>query len=106
MSIAPKWLDASLPCKDANECLIEGHSKAAFNSVLFRAEKPKNTRLVWGEEIHEEAKERASFGVSYPWDSVTDLTRGIRTGETIYIGAAQKMGKSEVVNTLAAHCIK
>src|SRR5690606_38316186 len=27
-------------------------------------------------------------------------------GETIYIGAAQKMGKSEVVNTLAAHFIR
>lgn len=106
MSIAPAWLDAILPCKDANECLVEGHSKAAFNSVLFRAAKPKNTRLVWGEDIHEEAKERAQFGVSYPWDNVTDLTRGIRTGETIYIGAAQKMGKSEIVNTLAAHCIE
>jgi len=106
MAIAPKWLDAVLPCKDANSCLMEGHSKAAFGAVRFRAEKPKNTRLIWGEEIHEEAKERAKFGVSYPWPSVTDLTRGIRTGETVYIGAAQKMGKSEVVNTLAAHCIK
>ncbi|MDU9705201.1 hypothetical protein, partial [Helicobacter pylori] len=27
-------------------------------------------------------------------------------GETIYIGAGQKQGKSEIVNTLAAHFIK
>lgn len=106
MAIAPWFMSAVLPCKDANECLVEGVSKAAFNALMFRAEKPKNSRLVWGEDIHEEAKEKAEFGVSYPWDSVTELTRGVRTGETVYIGAAQKMGKSEIVNSLAAHFIK
>jgi twinkle protein len=30
----------------------------------------------------------------------------MRFGETIYIGAGQKQGKSEVVNTIAAHCIR
>jgi twinkle protein len=36
---------------------------------------------------------------------MTDLTRGLRFGETIYIGAGVKMGKSEVVNALAKHLI-
>jgi twinkle protein len=44
--------------------------------------------------------------VSWPWEHITKATRGIRLGETIYIGAGQKQGKSEVVNTLAAHFIK
>lgn len=92
LKIAPDFLVATLPCKDANECLVKGHIKAAFNSLMFKASKPKNTRLVWGEEVHEAAKEQAEFGVSWPWPAVTDITRGIRTKETIYIGAAQKMG--------------
>lgn len=106
LKIAPDFLVADLPCKDANECLIKGHIKGAFNAIMFKSSKAKNTKLVWGEDLHEAAKEQAVFGVSWPWPQVTELTRGIRTGETIYLGAAQKLGKSEVVNTLSAWLIK
>lgn len=90
--ILPEALVANLPAKDANACLSEGKEKAAYNAVTFNLAKPKNTRLVWGEDIHEEAKEQAQWGLDWPWQSVTDWTRGIRFGETIYLGAAQKMG--------------
>lgn len=104
--ILPEAMSAELPAKDANECLVEGYKKALFNAVRFKAVKPKNSRIVDAESLHEEAKEAAEFGVSWPWQYVTDKTRGIRKGETIYIGAAQKMGKSEVVNAVGAHLIK
>lgn len=81
-----------LPGKDANDCLISGKGKAAYQAAKWKAEKPKNTRLVWLDDIWEEAKTPAKFGVSWPWHKVTELTRGIRKGETVYIGAAQKMG--------------
>ena len=92
LKIAPDFLVAELPCKDANECLVKGHIKAAFNAIMFKSSKAKNTKLVWGEELHEAAKEQAEFGVSWPWKGLTEKTRGIRTKETIYLGAAQKMG--------------
>ena len=104
--ILPDAMSAELPAKDANECLMEGYKKALFNAVRFKAAKPKNSRIVDAESLHEAAKEPAAYGVSWPWDYVTDKTRGIRKGETIYIGAAQKMGKSEVVNAVGAHMIK
>lgn len=104
--VLPEATVISLPCKDANECIIQGKSKAAFKAVTFNAQKPKNTRLVWGREVHEVAKKPAEWGVPWPWDSLTQMTRGIRTGETYYLGAAQKMGKSEVVNTLGAWLIE
>lgn len=104
--IMPEAMVANLPAKDANACLLEGRDKAAYNAVTFNLMKPKNTRLVWGEDIHEEAKEQAQWGLNWPWKKVTEWTRGIRFGETIYLGAAQKMGKSEVVNTLGAWLIK
>lgn len=97
---------ASLPSKDVNDCLLEGRSKACYSACVFNAQKPKNTRLISGNDLHEKAKEPAKYGVSWPWEHITKATRGIRTGETIYIGAGQKQGKSEIVNTLAAHFIK
>jgi twinkle protein len=106
MKIIPEAIVASLPAKDAGECLVEGRSKACFNAVVFNAKKPKNTRLVLADELKELACKKAEYGVTWPWKGITKLTRGIRLGETIYIGAGQKQGKSEIVNTLAAHFIR
>jgi twinkle protein len=49
----------TLPSKDANACILEGTAKAAFKAITFNATKPKNTRLVFGEDLHEEAREQA-----------------------------------------------
>lgn len=102
----PDAYSPALPSKDANQALIDGRSKAFTEAVLFRAEKPKNSRIVSGNSLHEGSKEQAAYGVSWPWGHITKATRGIRLGETVYIGAGQKQGKSEVVNTLAAHFIR
>jgi len=106
MKVIPEAIVAALPAKDAAECLKEGRSKACFNAVVFNAKKPKNTRLVNARDLFIDAKKVPEWGFSWPWKGITNLTRGIRLGETIYIGAGQKQGKSEVVNTLAAHCIR
>lgn len=106
LKILPNANVATLPEKDANECLVKGKSKACYNAVQFNAARPKNTRLVLGDDLHESAKVPPVFGVPWPWRHLTEKTRGIRLGETIYIGAGQKQGKSEIVNTLAAHFIR
>lgn len=105
LRILPDAKVASLPEKDANACLVEGRSKACYSAVVFNAKTPKNTRLVWGHSLVEAGRKQAEWGVTWPWEGLTELTRGIRLGETIYIGAGVKMGKSEVVNALSAHCI-
>jgi len=88
----PGWMSVELPHKDANECLKQGAIKATFNLCMFKAKAPKNTRLVWARDLIEEAKKAPEWGYSWPWAKLTDLTRGIRLGETIYIGAGVKMG--------------
>lgn len=103
--IYPAATVINLPCKDANDCILHGKGKAAYKAAKWKVDKPKNTRLVWLDEVWEAAKTPAKFGVSWPWNHLTEKTRGIRKGETIYIGAAQKMGKSEIVNALAAHLV-
>lgn len=104
--LIPDVTVATLPAKDANDCLIQGRGKAAYHAAIFNSTKPKNTRFVSGDSLHERAKVPPEFGFSWPWKHITKATRGIRLGETIYIGAGQKQGKSEVVNTLAAHFIR
>lgn len=105
LRIIPDARVATLPAKDANECLIQGRSKACYAACVFNAKTPKNTRLVSGNTLIEAGRKQAEMGFSWPWEGLTKLTRGIRLGETIYIGAGVKLGKSEVVNALAAHCI-
>ncbi|MGL4584054.1 MAG: DnaB-like helicase C-terminal domain-containing protein [Flavobacterium sp.] len=106
LRVFPEALSATLPKKDVNECVLDGNIKALYSAVVFNATVPKNTRLVYAEDLFEAAKEQAQFGLSWPWESTTEQTRGIRFGETVYIGAAPKMGKSEVVNALGAHLIE
>jgi twinkle protein len=101
----PDYISASLPAKDANECLKNGQAKAAFQACKWNAVKPKNTRLVWGASLVEAARKAPEWGLSWPFKGLTDLTRGVRFGETYYIGAGVKLGKSELLNTLAAHFI-
>lgn len=105
VKILPHAHVAELPEKDANDCLIKGRSKACIRAVTYRSAKPKNTSLVLASDLHEAARQKAEWGVSWPWKYLTEKTRGIRTGETYYFGAAQKMGKSEVVNAVAAHLV-
>lgn len=103
--LIPEAKVINLPAKDANDCILQGCGSAAHKAVAFHSERPKNTRLIWGSEVHEKAKQKPEWGLSWPWKGMTELTRGIRFGETIYIGAGEKVGKSEVVNALAEHLI-
>jgi twinkle protein len=105
--IVPHATSIDLPSKDANACLMDGKGKAAFKAITFKAEIPKNTSLVFGEDLHDKAREQAKYGeLTWPWDHIQEATRGIRYGETIYLGAGVKMGKSELLNALGAHFMK
>ena len=105
LQLLPNAKTVALPAKDPNACLLEGRAKALANALLFTATEHKTTRIVCASTLFEEAREAPEWGLSWPWPIITDLTRGIRLGETIYLGAGVKMGKSEVVNALAAHFI-
>lgn len=106
MKVLPEAIVAKLPCKDANACLMEGKAKAFIAAVVFNAKKPKNTRIVSSQEVEEKARKPVEWGFSWPYKALTKLTRGIRLGETYYLGAGVKLGKSELLNDIAAHLIK
>ena len=106
VKIFPDATVATLPDKDVNACLVSGKSKACYNAVVFNAQRPKNTRLVSVASVADAARKQVEWGYSWPYKALTDLTRGIRLGETYYLGSGVKMGKSELLSDLAAHCIK
>ena len=104
--VFPSMKSIDLPSKDANQCVIDGKAKALYKAT-FNVGVPKNTRLVFGDDIAEAAMEPPTYGeLSWPWDHIQEATRGIRYGETIYVGAGVKMGKSDLLNDMAAHFIK
>ena len=106
MQALPTAKSVTLPTKDANAALIEGKAKAAYSALAYHSSAPKNTRIVTAREIHEVAKEPAKFGeLSWPFPQMNEDLRGIRLGETIYLGAGTKIGKTTVKNTLGAHFI-
>jgi len=106
MQIAPSATSVELTEKDANAMVIAGRSKALADAALFKSTKPKNTRIVNGSSLREAASTPAQYGESYPWEGLTKLTRGMRFGETYYLGAGVKMGKTTVRSALAAHFLK
>lgn len=107
MLVLPDAVSVKLPYKDANECLKQGKAKAAYNQLKWTNTQAKNTSIVQGFEIHEVAKTPPKFGeLSWPWKKLNKDMRGIRLGETTYIGAGTKIGKTTCKNALAAHFIK
>lgn len=93
MQVFPYAKVVTLPSKDANQCIIDGVQKAAYNAIVFENKAPKKSRLLNMSELFEEASKPPEYGeLSWPWPHINDKTRGIRYGETIYIGAGVKMG--------------
>lgn len=108
IAILPKALTTTLPEKDANDCILKGAQKAAHNALAYQTARPKNSRLlVANKDLHLLYREPTPWGdLTWPFPKFNDLLRGIRYGETIYIGAGVKMGKSELLNAVVAHFIR
>lgn len=108
MQYFPQAKTVTLPEKDANDCILKGSQKAAYKALAFKASTPKNSRLVVADDdLHVSAREPTPYGqLTWPYERMNAMLRGIRYGETIYIGAGVKMGKSELLNDIAAHFVK
>ena len=99
---AGKAYIANLPCKDPNECLINGKSKdvisAIWNARLYRPD-----GIVSGAELYEACVTdigSLSDSVPYPWNALNEKTKGIRHGELYVITSGSGMGKSTLLREL------
>lgn len=92
--------------KDANEYLQHGEEAELkniwWNSRKYTPEAIKSTLADFEAILKAETKP----GVSYPFPTVTEMTYGIRTGETVLITAPEGVGKTEVIHAIEHHLLK
>lgn len=94
----------TLPDKDPNEMLKSGKIKE-LSTLTWKGEEYRPDGIVFGEELWDEVIKPIYKGLSYPWQSLTDLTYGIRTSEFIVFGAGTGMGKTEFFKEIEAHLL-
>lgn len=100
-----KLFIAVLPKKDVNECLQAGLEQDVIKSCVYNASEKISGKVLRSNELWNQAKERPEQGAEWPWETLTNLTRGKRLGEVYYWGAGVKMGKSVIVDMLSAQDI-
>lgn len=97
---------ASLPLKDANECLQKGQQEAIVQAI-WNAKSYRPDGIVSGDELWDEvSKDDDTPSIPYPWEGLTALTRGCRKGELVTLTAGSGVGKSAVVREISHHLIK
>jgi twinkle protein len=92
--------------KDANEYLSAGEGESLrrlwWNSGLYIPENIKSTFVDFREILDRPRKQ----GVSYPFKTLTEMTYGIRTGETVLVKAPEKVGKTELMHFFLHNVLK
>lgn len=93
---------AQLPMKDANECLINGHSKDIMDAI-WNASPYRPDGIVSARDLIKRALEKADVeSVPFPLGSIlNEKTRGMRGGEVIMLTSGSGMGKSSFAREVA-----
>ena len=93
----------TLPCKDANECLINGMVDE-LRSALFEAQEYSPDEIVHVSKIIDSSDELASTRVyPFPFNSLTEFLIGQRSGEISLWCSGTGSGKSTIVRELMHH---
>lgn len=96
---------ASLPLKDANECLKQGKGdaviQAMWNAKTYRPDGIVDGSTLWDDIV----QEAVTYTIEYPWPSLNEKTHGLRAGELVTITAGSGIGKSAVVREIAYHLL-
>ena len=94
---------ASLPCKDANECLQQGKGGEIINAI-HQARDFRPDGIVAATDYREAVGvDDAASSVTYPYSLLNEVTRGLRKGELVTITAGSGIGKTTLVREIAHH---
>lgn len=92
---------ASLPRKDANECLLNNDSKAIVNAI-FQAKLYSPDEILHVKDISDTSNECLEV-YAYPWDSLSEFLLGQRSGEVSLWCSGTGSGKSTILREIAHH---
>ena len=94
---------ASLPCKDANDCLIKGKSGAIIEAI-FQARDYRPDGIVAATDYREAISiDEAASSITYPYSMLNDILLGMRKGELVTVTAGSGIGKSTFIRELTYH---
>lgn len=97
---------ASLPLKDANECLQQGKGEAIVQAI-WNAKAYRPDGILSGEDLWDEVSSTEVIpSIPYPWEKLNSITHGARKGELVTMTAGSGVGKSAIVREIAHHLIK
>lgn len=98
-----KIVIADLVYKDPCEYLKYSDGEMKLKKAFWEAMPKKPSQVLTVADIYERAMQTPEMGLSFPWQSATDATLGIRRGEIHIVGAAPKIGKTEHQHQLIKH---
>lgn len=96
---------ASFSEKDPNAMLQAGKGEELKWAVLTEARPYRPTSIKTVDEVMEQAMKMPTWGLSWPWQTLTQLTYGIRPGEGYGFAAAPKIGKTEAFKQIQQHLV-
>ena len=92
---------ASLPYKDANECLVNGKPDAIIQAI-WNAKPYRPDGIVSAKELKDLVlSDDGEMGFPYPFADLNRITRGIRPSELVVITSGSGMGKTTFVREVA-----
>lgn len=94
-----------LPMKDANDMLMAGREMELYQHLRFNAKAETPDGAVSIMDCLEDALKKPTWGLTYPWQGLTNLTYGIRFKEIIAVGGGVGLGKTLIGHELCAHLI-
>lgn len=92
--------------KDANEYLDAGEGDALKNIWNSSKKYLPETIISSFSDFRGILKEPAKEGVPYPFHTLTDMTKGIRTSECVLITAQEGVGKTELMHAIEYKYLK
>lgn len=95
------------PRKDANDWLREPGGEDELKNIWHNARRflPANVKSSF-EDFRQILKGETKWGVPYPWQSLTSMTYGLRTGESVLITAQEGIGKTEIAHAIEYQLLK
>lgn len=93
---------ARLPLKDANEMLKAGRADELI-AALWDAKAHRPDGVSSGLDVLAEGNWLPEWGDSFPWETVTNWTYGMRPHEMIAYGAGTGVGKTDTFKKIIAH---
>lgn len=92
--------------KDANEYLAHGERDELLNIWLNAKRYQPESIISSLSDFRKILSKPPEWGMPYPFDTLTKMTYGIRTGESVLITAQEGVGKTELMHSIEHHILK